>query len=73
MARRTISELQDQLDAERQDNERLYGKIENLRSELSGVAESADDALDADDEDSDDDSDSDSDDDSSSDSDDDEA
>jgi chromosome segregation ATPase len=64
MGRRTISELQDQLDAERADNERLYTKVENLRSEIEQADDDVSDVVaelesDSDDSDSDDGDDSD--------------
>jgi hypothetical protein len=48
MARKTISELQEELAAERDDNARLYAKVENLRAEIS--ADEDDEAEDEDDE-----------------------
>ena len=63
MGRRTISDLQEQLDAERADNERLYTKVENLRAEIDQADDDVSDVvaeLEGDD-DSDSDSDGDSD------------
>lgn len=64
MGRRTISDLQDQLDAERADNERLYTKVENLRSEIEQADDDTEDVVaeleSDDDSDSDDSDDSDS-------------
>ena len=60
MARKTISQLEDELASERDDNARLYAKVENLRAEIadleddcdgsdeSGDSESADDDGDSD-------------------------
>jgi hypothetical protein len=35
MGRKTISQLEDELAMERDDNARLYAKVENLRAELA--------------------------------------
>ena len=43
MARKTITELQEELAAERDDNARLYAKVENLRAEIAGDEDEADD------------------------------
>jgi hypothetical protein len=60
MARKTITELQEELAAEREDNARLYAKVENMRAELAGDSSSTEDVDDSDtDSDTDDDTDSD--------------
>jgi chromosome segregation ATPase len=54
--RKTISELEDELAMERDDNARLYTKVENLRAEIADLEDDCDDSesvVDADDEDSD--------------------
>ena len=42
MGRKTISELEDELAMERDDNARLYVKVENLRAEVAEIEASDD-------------------------------
>jgi cell division protein FtsB len=53
--RKTISELEDELAMERDDNARLYTKVENLRAEIADLEDDCDDSesVVVDDEDSD--------------------
>ena len=55
MRRKTISELEDELAMERDDNARLYTKVENLRAEIADLEDDCDDSesVVVDDEDSD--------------------
>ena len=61
MARKTISQLEDELAMERDDNARRYAKVENLRAEIADLEDDCDDSNESDDSESaDDDEDSDS-------------
>lgn len=42
MGRKTISQLEDELAMERDDNARLYAKVENLRAEIAELDDSDD-------------------------------
>ena len=53
--RKTISQLEDELAMERDDNARLYAKVENLRAEIADLeADDCDDSDESDDSESDD-------------------
>ena len=54
MARKTISELEDELAQERDDNARLYAKVNNLRAELAELDDPDDSVAEAEAGDSDD-------------------
>jgi len=48
MGRKTISQLEDELAMERDDNARLYTKVENLRAEIADLETDCDDSEDSD-------------------------
>jgi len=54
MDRKTISQLEEELANERDDNARLYAKVENLRAEIIDLEADCDDSEKSDDSDSDD-------------------
>ena len=49
MGRKTISQLEDELAQERDDNARLYTKVENLRAEIADLEDDCDDSDESDD------------------------
>jgi cell division protein FtsB len=50
MGRKTISQFEDELANERDDNARLYAKVENLRAEIADLEDDCDSESDLDEE-----------------------